>query len=104
MIKVIIINFIQISCCYGLQVIRVIANIVINPDIGKTINKQYGGMLIDEFLKVIISNPFKKNQELVLSVLSTLNNLSYYYSSDLENDIFHVKQIDIVEGKLNRIM
>lgn len=76
-----------------------IANIVINPDIGKAINKQYGGRLIDEFLKVIISNPFKKNQELVLSVLSTLNNLSYYYSSEMEYDIFHVKQIDIVEGK-----
>lgn len=79
--------------------IRVIANIVINPDIGKAINEQYGNRLIDEFLKVLISNPFKKNQELVLSILSTLNNLSYYYSSDLELDVFHVKQIDIAEGK-----
>lgn len=75
-----------------------IANIVINPDIGKAINELYGNKLIDEFLKVLISNPFKKNQELVLSILSTLNNLSYYYSSDLELDVFHVKQIDIAEG------
>ncbi|ERL91825.1 armadillo repeat-containing protein 2 isoform X1 [Dendroctonus ponderosae] len=81
-----------------IKVIRVIANIVINPDIGKAINEQYGSKLIDEFLKVLISNPFKKNQELVLSILSTLNNLSYYYSSDLELDVFHVKQIDIAEG------
>ncbi|CAH1133333.1 unnamed protein product [Ceutorhynchus assimilis] len=81
-----------------IKVIRVIANIVINPDIGKAINEQYGNRLIDEFLKVLISNPFKKNEELVLSILSTLNNLSYYYSSDLELDVFHVKQIDIVES------
>ncbi|XP_030747859.1 armadillo repeat-containing protein 2 isoform X2 [Sitophilus oryzae] len=83
-----------------IKVIRVIANIVINPDIGKAINEQYGNKLIEEFLKVLISNPFKKNEELVLSILSTLNNLSYYYSSDLELDIFHVKQIDIAEGIL----
>ncbi|XP_066248328.1 armadillo repeat-containing protein 2 isoform X2 [Euwallacea similis] len=81
-----------------IKVIRVIANIVINPEIGKAINEQYGNKLIDEFLKVLISNPFKKNQELVLSILSTLNNLSYYYSSDLELDVFHVKQINIAEA------
>ncbi|KAF7271472.1 hypothetical protein GWI33_015641 [Rhynchophorus ferrugineus] len=81
-----------------IKVIRVIANIVINPEIGKTINEKYGNRLIDEFLKVLISNPFKKNEELVLSILSTLNNLSYYYSSDLELDVFHIKQIDIVEA------
>ncbi|KAL1496983.1 hypothetical protein ABEB36_008021 [Hypothenemus hampei] len=81
-----------------IKIIRVIANIVINPDIGKAINELYGNKLIDELLKVLISNPFKKNQELVLSILSTLNNLSYYYSSDLELDVFHVKQIDIAEA------
>ncbi|XP_066138168.1 armadillo repeat-containing protein 2 isoform X2 [Euwallacea fornicatus] len=81
-----------------IKVIRVIANIVINPEIGKAINEQYGNKLIDEFLKVLISNPFKKNQELVLSILSTLNNLSYYYSTDLELDVFHVKQINIAEA------
>lgn len=71
----------------------------INPDIGKTMNEAYGSQLIDEFLKVLISNPFKKNNELVLSVLSTMNNLSFYYSPDLDEDIFHIKQIDIMEGK-----
>ncbi|XP_050309639.1 armadillo repeat-containing protein 2 isoform X2 [Anthonomus grandis grandis] len=81
-----------------IKVIRVIANVVINPEIGQLLNEKFGNRLIDEFLKVLISNPFKKNQELVLSILSTLNNLSYYYSSDLELDVFHVKQIDIAEG------
>lgn len=72
---------------------------VINPEIGKELNEKYGSKLIDEVLKVLISNPFKKNEELVLSILSTLNNLSYYYTNDLDVDIFHIKQIDIVEGK-----
>lgn len=76
----------------------VIANMVINPDVGKAVNENYGVQLIDEFIKVLISNPFKKNDELVLSVLSTLNNLSYYYTSDLDQDIFNMKQIDILEG------
>ncbi|VEN36328.1 unnamed protein product, partial [Callosobruchus maculatus] len=71
---------------------------VINPEIGKALNDQYGNKIIEEILKVLISNPFKKNEELVLSILSTLNNLSYYYTSELEVDIFHVKQIDIVEA------
>ncbi|XP_074039648.1 armadillo repeat-containing protein 2 isoform X2 [Leptinotarsa decemlineata] len=81
-----------------IKIIRVIANIVINPEIGKAMNEKYGNQLIDEILKVLISNPFKKNEELVLSILSTLNNLSYYYTSELEVDIFHVKQVDIVEA------
>ncbi|XP_060527142.1 armadillo repeat-containing protein 2 [Cylas formicarius] len=81
-----------------IKVIRVIANVVINPTIGKRTNETYGPVLIDEFLKVLISNPFKKNSELVRSVLSTLNNLSYYYSSDTEGDAFHVKQMEIVEA------
>ncbi|XP_049822564.1 armadillo repeat-containing protein 2 isoform X2 [Aethina tumida] len=80
------------------KTIRIIANIVINPEIGRQINEKYGNSLIEETLKVLISNPFKKNEELVLSVLSTLNNLSYYYTSDMEIDIFHVKQVDIIEG------
>ncbi|KAK4879012.1 hypothetical protein RN001_007158 [Aquatica leii] len=61
-------------------------------------NDQFGLQLIDEFLKVLISNPFKKNEELILSVLSTLNNLSYYYSAEFDRDIFHIKQIDIMEA------
>lgn len=73
---------------------------VINPETGKALNEKYGNQLIEEVLKVLISNPFKKNEELVLSILSTLNNLSYYYTSDLEVDIFHIKQIDIVEGNI----
>lgn len=80
------------------QIIRVIANMVINPEVGKAVNENYGVQLIDEFIKVLISNPFKKNDELVLSVLSTLNNLSYYYTSDLDQNIFNMKQIDILEG------
>lgn len=71
---------------------------VINPEVGKEMNDKYGVQLIDEFLKVLISNPFKKNEELVLSILSTLNNLSYYYTADLDQDIFNMKQIDILEG------
>lgn len=78
--------------------IRIIANMAINTDIGKSMNEQYGTQLIDEFLKVLISNPFKQNEELTLSVLSTLNNLSYYYTTDLDRDVFHLKQIDIMEG------
>ncbi|KYB28497.1 armadillo repeat-containing protein 2 isoform X2 [Tribolium castaneum] len=81
-----------------IKVIRVIANVVINPEIGKAVNESFGCLLIDEFLKVLISNPFKKNEELVMSILSTLNNLSYYYTSDTETDIFHIKQVEIVEG------
>ncbi|CAH2004339.1 unnamed protein product [Acanthoscelides obtectus] len=81
-----------------IKIIRVIANMVINPEIGKALNDQYGNKIIEEILKVLISNPFKKNEELVLSILSTLNNLSYYYTSEMEIDIFHIKQIDIVEA------
>ncbi|XP_028133893.2 armadillo repeat-containing protein 2 [Diabrotica virgifera virgifera] len=81
-----------------IKIIRVVANMVINPEIGKRLNEKYGNTLIEEILKVLISNPFKKNEELVLSILSTLNNLSYYYTSDVEVDIFHVKQVNIVEG------
>lgn len=61
-------------------------------------NDHFGKELIDEFLKVLISNPFKRNDELVLSVLSTLNNLSFYYTADFDMDIFHIKQIDIMEA------
>lgn len=81
-----------------IKVIRVIANVVINPEIGRAVNEKYGTLLIDEFLKVLISNPFKKNDELVMSILSTLNNLSYYYTSEVELDVFHIKQIEIIEG------
>lgn len=81
-----------------IKVIRVIANVVINPEIGKAVNEKYGTLLLDEFLKVLISNPFKKNEELVMSILSTLNNLSYYYTSEVELDVFHIKQIEIIEG------
>ncbi|XP_057664414.1 armadillo repeat-containing protein 2 [Diorhabda carinulata] len=81
-----------------IKIIRVIANMVINPEIGRQLNEKYGNQLIEEILKVLISNPFKKNEDLVLSILSTLNNLSYYYTSDLEADIFHIKQVDIVEA------
>lgn len=70
----------------------------INPEIGKSMNDKYGKQLIDEFLKVLISNPFKKNDELVLSVLSTLNNLSFYYTAEFDKDVFNIKQIDIMEG------
>lgn len=35
---------------------------------------------------------------MVLSVLSTLNNLSYYYTTGNENDAFHIKQIDLAKG------
>ncbi|CAG9859619.1 unnamed protein product [Phyllotreta striolata] len=83
-----------------IKIIRVIANMVINPEIGKRLNEKYGNQLIEEILKVLISNPFKKNEDLVLSILSTLNNLSYYYTSDLEVDIFHIKQVDIVEATI----
>nr|XP_022913013.1 armadillo repeat-containing protein 2 isoform X1 [Onthophagus taurus] len=86
-----------------IKIIRIIANIAINSDIGIKMNKEYGTELIDEFLKVLISNPFKKNDELVLSVLSTLNNLSFYYSSEMDNDVFHIKQVDIVEAILEYI-
>lgn len=72
---------------------------VINPEVGKLVNQTYGVQLINEFLKVLISNPFKKNEELVLSILSTLNNLSYYYySSDLNEEMFTIKQVDILEA------
>ncbi|CAH1117951.1 unnamed protein product [Phaedon cochleariae] len=81
-----------------IKIIRVIANMVINPEVGKALNEKYGTQLIEEIIKVLISNPFKKNEELVLSILSTLNNLSYYYTSDMEIDIFHIKQVDIVEA------
>uniref|UniRef100_A0A1Y1L9N7 Armadillo repeat-containing domain-containing protein n=2 Tax=Photinus pyralis TaxID=7054 RepID=A0A1Y1L9N7_PHOPY len=81
-----------------IKIIRIVANIAINTDIGKSMNEQYGLQLIDEFLKVLISNPFKKNDELILSVLSTLNNLSYYYTAEFDRDIFHIKQVDIMEA------
>ncbi|XP_045470779.1 armadillo repeat-containing protein 2 isoform X2 [Harmonia axyridis] len=81
-----------------IKVLRITANIVINPEIGREVNEKYGLKLIDEFLKVLISNPFKRNQELVLAILGTLNNLSYYYITETEQDIFHVRQVDIIEG------
>lgn len=82
-----------------IKIIRIIANMAINLDIGKSMNDTFGKKLIEEFLKVLISNPFKKNDELVLSVLSTLNNLSFYYTAEFDKDILHIKQVDIIEGK-----
>lgn len=70
----------------------------INTEIGKSMIESYGISLIDEFLKVLISNPFKRNDELSLSVLSTINNISYYYTPEFDQDVLHVKQIDIMEG------
>lgn len=81
-----------------LQLIRIIANMVINPEVGKTINEHFGVQLVDEFLKVLISNPFRKNEELTLSILSTLNNLSYYYTPDFNRQVFNEKQINILEA------
>lgn len=76
---------------------------VINPEVGKALNTKHGNQIVDEILKVLISNPFKKNAQLVLSILSALNNLSYYYTSEQETNIFHVKQIDIVQGIIDRV-
>lgn len=72
----------------------------INTEIGKKMNEAYGNSLIEEFLKVLISNPFKRNDELTLSVLSTINNISYYYTPEFDQDVLHVRQIDIMEGIL----
>lgn len=71
---------------------------VINPEVGKALNTKYGTEVTDEILKVLISNPFKKNEQLVLSILSTLNNLSYYYTNEQDVDVYHVKQVNIVQG------
>lgn len=71
---------------------------VINPEVGKAVNEHFGIQLINEFLKVLISNPFKKNEELVLSILSTLNNLSYYYTNESDKDQVSIKQTDILEA------
>lgn len=48
---------------------------------------------------ILFTKSIKDNKELVLSVLSTLNNLSYYYSTGNDNDAFHIKQIDLSKGK-----
>ena len=82
------------------QIIRIVAHMAVNSEIGRLMNDKHGKLLINELLKVLISNPFKKNEELILSILSTLNNLSFYYSSELDQDIFHIKQIDIMEGNI----
>lgn len=71
---------------------------VINPEVGKAVNEHYGVQLVNEFLKVLISNPFKKNEELVLSILSTLNNLSYYYTTEVDQDLLSDKQVDVLDA------
>ncbi|XP_018333923.1 armadillo repeat-containing protein 2 isoform X2 [Agrilus planipennis] len=80
-----------------IKIIRIIANLSMNATIGKDISKNFGVQLIDELLKVLISNPFKRNDDLVLSVLTTLNNISYYYI-DIEEDVFYTKEVEIMDA------
>lgn len=47
---------------------------------------------------ILFTKSVTDNKELILSVLSTLNNLSYYYTDGSEEDAFHIKQIDLAKG------
>lgn len=49
---------------------------------------------------VLFTKSVIDNSELILSVLSTLNNLSYYYKAENEKDAFHIKQVDLSKGIL----
>lgn len=80
------------------QVVRIIANAAINPEIGVLLIDTHGINLIEIFLMILFTKSVTDNKELILSVLSTLNNLSYYYTSGNEEDAFNIKQIDLAKG------
>lgn len=80
------------------------ANASINPEIGKQLIEAYGVSLIEIFLLILFTKSVCDNGELVLSVLSTLNNLSYYYKAENEKDAFHIKQIDLSKGNNKKVI
>lgn len=77
------------------KIVRIIANTAINAEIGQSLIENHGIGLIEIFLMILFTKSVADNRELVLSVLSTLNNLSYYYTIGNDDDAFHVKQIDL---------
>ena len=59
-----------------IKIIRVFANMSINPEVG---NKVAGmGRVYDHLTDILSNGDIEENEELILSTLATLNNLTYY--------------------------
>lgn len=82
-----------------IKLIRVVANLSINPDIGPLIAANE--TCIDLFMQVIESKDIGVNEELVLNALITINNLSFY---DIINSAIVERQVQIARLLLKQLM
>ncbi|XP_035677408.1 armadillo repeat-containing protein 2-like [Branchiostoma floridae] len=82
-----------------IKLIRVIANMSIHPDVGAAIAEN--NKLVDLLLQILGNKSIARCEELVLNVVATINNLSYYPS---KNSAIEQKQVQIAERMLSMLM
>lgn len=80
-----------------IKMIRIIANVSMNSDVGHELLTNHGLKLIDIFILLLSRKKGPESEELILSILSTLNNLSYYFTTDSETNPFFKKQTELCE-------
>ncbi|XP_030851091.1 armadillo repeat-containing protein 2 [Strongylocentrotus purpuratus] len=82
-----------------IKLIRVVANLSINPDIGPLIAANE--TCVDLLMQVLESKDISQNEELVLNALITINNLSFY---DIINSAIVERQIQIARLLLKQLV
>ncbi|XP_078699487.1 armadillo repeat-containing protein 2-like [Branchiostoma floridae x Branchiostoma belcheri] len=82
-----------------IKLIRVIANMSIHPDVGAAIAEN--NKLVDLLLQILGNKSIARCEELVLNIVATINNLSYYPS---KNSAVEQKQVQIAERMLSMLM
>lgn len=92
------------------QVIRVVVNMSIQPEIGAKLVMAVGDshpahkvkeceQFLDSLLTILRRKSIDENEELVLAALAALNNLSYYADMSSSNcGPFNARQLDITQG------
>nr|XP_054752945.1 armadillo repeat-containing protein 2-like [Lytechinus pictus] len=82
-----------------IKLIRVVANLSINPDIGPLIAANE--TCVDLLMQVLESKDISQNEELVLNALITINNLSFY---DIINSAIVERQVQIARLLLKQLV
>ncbi|XP_031553121.1 armadillo repeat-containing protein 2-like [Actinia tenebrosa] len=81
------------------KIIRVIANLSINMDVGSVIAANED--CINILLQILDTKSIETNEELVLNTVATLNNLSFYQDS---SSVVLQRQVDITESLLGLLL
>ncbi|XP_071455226.1 armadillo repeat-containing protein 2 [Hetaerina americana] len=87
-----------------IKVVRVVANMSISPVVGMSIvghnkeesNDETCGKILDALLAMLRNHTVENSPELVVSILATLNNLTFW-AVGVENEDFSQRQIEMAE-------